>query len=68
MFRQCLSLLGNIMIQKLRASLGPLNRLKPAVISYYCPFQGGSVVVVVRVACFGVSFCTVFTFFISRRV
>ena len=53
-------------LQKLKARLGPLNRFKPPVILYYWPFKCGTTDVVLSVACFGVGFCTVFTFYVSR--
>ena len=37
----------------------PLNRLKPPVIFYYRQYQSATFGVVLYVACFGVSFCTV---------
>ena len=37
------------------------------VFLYYCPLHGGTSNMVICVACFGVSFLTVFTFYVSGR-
>ena len=41
-------------------------QFKPPVILNYLPFQGYTSDVVLYVVCFGVDFCTVFTFYVSR--
>ena len=54
-------------LQKARARLRPLHP-QVHVILYHSPFAGGTANVVRRGACYGVSVCTIFTFYVSRRI
>ena len=54
-------------LQKLRARLVPFNRFKHPVMFYITDRSKAVLLIWFSVfACFGVSFCTVFTFYVSR--
>ena len=54
--------------QKLRARLAPLNRFKPTPVVFIISDRSKAVLLISSsvFACFGVSFCTVYTFCVSR--